>query len=129
MAESFYLDLFKSKSALNTFLDTNDYSKISAYSAAYIKDPAKANVGTFSYSVETDSLEGSAKTEGTDITVTITRNISGGSAGESTIYLNTTEGSADEDDYIAQAATPVKFTSSDGDGAKKTVTIKSRTDG
>ena len=61
--------------------------------------------------------------------MTITRNISGGSAGESTIYLNTTEGSADEDDYIDQAATPVKFTSSDGDGAKKTVTIKTRTDG
>ncbi|MAI97565.1 MAG: hypothetical protein CML37_02590 [Rhodobacteraceae bacterium] len=128
-AESFYLDLFKSKSALNTFLDTNDYSKISAYSAAYIKDPAKANVGTFSYLVTTDSLEGSAKTEGTDITVTITRNVSGGSAGESTIYLNTTEGSADVDDYVAQAATPVKFTSSDGDGAKKTITINTRTDG
>ena len=85
-------------------------------------------VGTFSYTISTSSTSSSSVTEGSDITVTITRNISGGNPGESTIYLNTTAGTADESDYTAQKATAINFTNLDTDGATKTVTIKTSTD-
>ncbi|PQM55454.1 MAG: hypothetical protein CML39_08070, partial [Rhodobacteraceae bacterium] len=127
--ESFYLGLFKTKGAINSYAETGDESLVDAYTAGYMKDPAAVSgVGTFSYTVTTNSPSNSAKTEGSDITVTITRNISGGNPGDSTIYMNTTPGSAGDDDYTAHKATPVVFASSDANGATKTITIKTSTD-
>ena len=106
--------MFEKKADLNEYLETGDESGVDSYEIAYIKDPtAVVGVGTFSYTISTDSTSSSSVTEGSDITVTITRNISGGNPGESTIYLNTTSGTADESDYTAQKATAINFTNSD----------------
>ena len=64
---------------------------VDAFAAGYMKDPV--GVGTYTYTITTNSPTNSAKAEGTDITVTITRNVSG-TAGESTIFLSTTESDA-----------------------------------
>ena len=90
-----------------------------------MKDPV--GVGTYTYTITNNYPTNSAKAEGTDITVTITRNVSG-TAGESTISLSTTESDAGEDDYVAVNTSPVKFTSGDANGAQKQVTIKTLTD-
>ena len=122
--ESFYLGVFKTKAKVIEYLQTGDSAFVDSYSTGYIKDPAAAS-GTYSYSVTTNSTQGSAKSEGSDITATITRSPHL-DLGESTIYLNTTAGSADDSDYVAQKATPVTFSASD---TSKAVTIKTSTDG
>ena len=123
--ESFYLGLFKTKGALNSYIETGDESLVDAFAAGYMKDPV--GVGTYSYDITTNSPTNSAKSEGSDITVTITRNVSG-TAGDSTIFLSTTESSANEEDYVAINASAIKFGSGDADGAQKTVTIKTNSD-
>ena len=110
--ESFYVGLFKSLGAMNSYIETGDESQIHTYLDAYMKDPSQ--IGSYDYTVTTDSPSGSsAKSEGEDITVTITRSVSGSFVGESEIYFNTTPGSADETDYVSQKAIPVKFTSNE----------------
>ncbi len=113
--EYFYLDLFKTKA------DASDYN-YAAYNMGYIKDPSGGSSTNYTYSITTDSGSSSANTEGANIVATITRTFSSGSAGESTIYLNTTAGSANEDDYVAQKVVPISF-GSVASGATKTVTI------
>lgn len=92
--EYFWLNLYKS------YADTESAAQV----ASYVKDAPLAN---YSYTVSTDAATAAtAVVEGGKITVKLTRS---GSGSASTVYLNSTSGTAHGEDYAPFNAYPVNF--------------------
>ena len=101
--EIFALMLFKSSADAQ---DGNYYT----YGKAKIKD-ADVKPGTYTYVITSDSkAKGSAKKEGEEITVSVTRTHTGGNEGDSTIYFDTTPGKAGKADFEYMSKKELKFT-------------------
>jgi hypothetical protein len=109
--EYFWLDLYKNYS------DTN----WSTYASAYIKDVPVTN---YSYTVTSNAAtSGTAVTEGSSVSFTITRS---GSGSASTVYVSTSDGSAYGDsDFASLDLQSVTFGASE---TSKTVTVSTYTD-
>ena len=117
--EDFWLDLYKTKA------DAEDFNYHS-YSTGYLKDAAGGGGSSATYSYAISITSGASTAEGGNITASVSRTVDSGSAGDSTIYFNTTAGSADETDYVAQKATAINF---DSGNAAQTITIATLSDG
>ncbi len=109
--EYFWLDLYKN------YADTN----WATYVSAYIKDVPVTN---YSYTVTSNAAtSGTAVTEGSSVSFTITRS---GSGSASTVYVSTSDGSAYGDsDFASVDLQSVTFGASE---TSKTVTVSTYTD-
>ena len=112
--EYFWVDLYKNYADIQ-----ND--KYSAYVSGYISDVTEKP--DYSYSISSNSNNGSLVVEGGSITFTIDRS---GSGSSSTVYLGTNDSSAKAgDDYAGLDAYAVEFAA---DETSKTVTVETYKD-
>ena len=111
--EYFWLDLYKEKS---DYL-SGDYA---SYGYADIVDTTDENATSYSYEIQNQN--GYSVIEGETATFKITRNSSGS---ESTIYIQTSPGTADESDFKSLAATAITFGPKE---TSKTVSVDTVTD-
>ena len=114
-----YIELYK------TLADAEE-ENYHTYEKAQIKDPAQVDNAVYNYTIQSNSPSNAAKEEGSEVEVTITRVKVSGTEGKSTIYLNTTTGSATKEDFEFTTKKELNFTSSD---KVQKVTIKLTQDG
>ena len=113
-AEYFFLEVFKNYADATTF-------NYASYGFAYLKDPAEP-VADYTYSLSSNAGATTPVTEGGQVTFTITRSASGTS---STVYLNTSDGTAVNNDYQGVAAYSLTFAANE---TEKTFTVNTNTD-
>ena len=78
-----------------------------AHQKVYINDVAVPN--THTYTVTNNSPDGNGVNEGNDVIFTIKRATTGSNKTESTVFIKTLQGKANEDDFTELDITPVTF--------------------
>ena len=111
--EYFWLDLYKDKSDYQS----DNYA---AYAKAEIIDTTSETDKNYTYQLASKS--GNTVNEGETKTFTITRD---GSGTESTVYIKTSDGTANSNDYESLNTTAVKFKSNE---TKKTISVDTYSD-
>ena len=112
--EYFYLELFK------TYADAINYDWTS-WSAAYVKDAVVSSNYSYTITSSANNLNAPA-TEGATVTFTIQRS---GSGSASTVYLSTSDGTTDANDFQALSLSTLTFAANE---TTKTVTVKTHAD-
>ena len=119
--EYFWFDIFKTISDAENFV----YYE---YDKGYIEDDVSSASGfnNYTYEITNTNTSGQGVKEGQSTTFTITRTKQSGNNAEATVYVATSEGTADTDDFDSISLMPITFSK---DALVKTVTVQTNLDG
>ena len=118
--EYFWFDIYK------TIYDAENYNYYQ-WDKGYIDDDASAAnaLNNYTYAITTTHSTSNKVTEGGEATFTITRTKTSGSDVAATVFIKTSEGTADLDDYESISKQAIEFKANE---TSKTITVQTNTD-